>query len=248
MDPIILNRLGIVLNFVAGFLIAPDLIGIERLKKWEGSIEIRLQNLKSSTEQLIKNSSDSFLFSGITPRNEFEKASASIVWKKAIIPFIYAIFTPSWLSIASILFLYVIIIAPPILFGVSIYTLLPIIAFNSIFAYPSCRRIISDYKDENYRYYDKPVWVQRVRLIKLLLSLFYSIFIGQIFSMFIMIPLVILAALVYLISASALRFIKFFLDLNLKAFDGNDRLQGFMVGVGIVFFIIGNLFQLIATF
>jgi hypothetical protein len=40
-----LNRVGIVLNFLAGFLLAPELIGIERIKKAEKYLEILLARL-----------------------------------------------------------------------------------------------------------------------------------------------------------------------------------------------------------
>jgi len=45
-----LNRLGIILNFLAGFMLAPELIGIERLKK----IELFLKNTKLAHDMGIR--------------------------------------------------------------------------------------------------------------------------------------------------------------------------------------------------
>ena len=53
-DLILINRIGIALNFAAGFLMAPDLIGIEKLKKWEVSIESGIEKVRASTERLVK--------------------------------------------------------------------------------------------------------------------------------------------------------------------------------------------------
>jgi len=39
MDPIIANRLGLLLSFLAGFLLAPELIGQERLNRFENWLE-----------------------------------------------------------------------------------------------------------------------------------------------------------------------------------------------------------------
>ncbi len=39
MEPEVLNRIGIILNFLAGFLLAPELLGTERLEKFEDSLE-----------------------------------------------------------------------------------------------------------------------------------------------------------------------------------------------------------------
>lgn len=45
-----LNRLGIVLNFFAGFMLAPELIGLERLKIIENKIEGAFSRLITNTE------------------------------------------------------------------------------------------------------------------------------------------------------------------------------------------------------
>lgn len=51
---ILLNRIGIILNFLAGFLIAPELIGIKRIKRWESLIENRLTTMKKQSEEIIE--------------------------------------------------------------------------------------------------------------------------------------------------------------------------------------------------
>src|SRR5438105_240637 len=50
-----LNRAGIILNFLAGFMLAPDLIGLARLKKFEAALERVLQFLKSVISRIMTN-------------------------------------------------------------------------------------------------------------------------------------------------------------------------------------------------
>lgn len=45
IDLDVLNRIGIILNFLAGFMLAPDLIGTERISKFENYIELKIRNL-----------------------------------------------------------------------------------------------------------------------------------------------------------------------------------------------------------
>jgi|GEM_PF-6740948 len=45
MDFVLINRIGIVLNFLAGFMLAPELLGVERLRKAENSIESLSDNV-----------------------------------------------------------------------------------------------------------------------------------------------------------------------------------------------------------
>jgi hypothetical protein len=47
---ILLNRLGIILNLIAGFLIAPELIGEERLKRFEIWMKERLHRINKKTD------------------------------------------------------------------------------------------------------------------------------------------------------------------------------------------------------
>src|SRR3972149_12004161 len=49
-----LNRLGIILNFLAGFMLAPELIGIERLKKIELFLERVLLHVKSTLDTQLR--------------------------------------------------------------------------------------------------------------------------------------------------------------------------------------------------
>lgn len=53
MNAELLNRIGIILNFLAGFMVAPEVIGLERLKSFENSLEKLSEkyNLKESLEQ-----------------------------------------------------------------------------------------------------------------------------------------------------------------------------------------------------
>lgn len=48
------NRIGIILNFLAGFMLAPDLIGRERLLLIESKIEIKIEKLINITQKTLK--------------------------------------------------------------------------------------------------------------------------------------------------------------------------------------------------
>ncbi|MFO5493039.1 MAG: hypothetical protein ACLBM6_10965, partial [Cuspidothrix sp.] len=45
LDLDLLNRIGIILNFLAGFMLAPDLIGTKRISSFENYMESRIINL-----------------------------------------------------------------------------------------------------------------------------------------------------------------------------------------------------------
>ena len=49
-----LNRVGIILNFLAGFLLAPELIGIERIKKYEKEIKTKINILENNFREIKK--------------------------------------------------------------------------------------------------------------------------------------------------------------------------------------------------
>lgn len=53
-----LNRAGIILNFLAGFMIAPELIGLERLQNIENNIEHNISELISRAEIQLRNYGD----------------------------------------------------------------------------------------------------------------------------------------------------------------------------------------------
>ncbi|HEX6371028.1 MAG TPA: hypothetical protein VF006_19075 [Longimicrobium sp.] len=48
MDNDWVNRIGVILNFAAGFMVAPELIGLDRLRHLETRIERRLESIRSS--------------------------------------------------------------------------------------------------------------------------------------------------------------------------------------------------------
>jgi hypothetical protein len=53
LSTVVINRTGIVLNFFAGFLIAPELIGLERLRKLEENLERFFGKIKSEVLPII---------------------------------------------------------------------------------------------------------------------------------------------------------------------------------------------------
>jgi len=51
MNMVWINRIGIILDFLAAFMIAPELIGEERLRHWEEAIENRLRGTIQSLQR-----------------------------------------------------------------------------------------------------------------------------------------------------------------------------------------------------
>lgn len=53
MNAILLNRIGIVLNFLAGFMLAPELLGIERLRRIENYMDMQGSVMKHRMDVII---------------------------------------------------------------------------------------------------------------------------------------------------------------------------------------------------
>lgn len=60
MEPETLNRIGIILNFLAGFLLAPELLGTERLKRIEDFLERLAPRIADSGIHIISKTSQFF--------------------------------------------------------------------------------------------------------------------------------------------------------------------------------------------
>src|SRR6478672_7188862 len=52
MNPDWVNRTGIILNFFAGFMLAPELIGVDRLIRFEKWLETKIQSQLKRIEQV----------------------------------------------------------------------------------------------------------------------------------------------------------------------------------------------------
>jgi len=50
----LLNQIGILFNFLAGFLLAPDIFGEKKLIEWENSIKNRLRRSENLLRELAQ--------------------------------------------------------------------------------------------------------------------------------------------------------------------------------------------------
>ncbi len=106
MDFVLLNRIGIVLNFLAGFMLAPELLGVERLQKAEQRLKSTLMRIGKFTSTTKSRYFETFYMyrSGYT----FFSAGASVL-------LIYLVFVRNY-GIAATLYLMwllYLIVGPP---------------------------------------------------------------------------------------------------------------------------------------
>jgi len=205
-----LNRIGIILNFFAGFLIAPELIGIQNIKNAEQVIERTLGNYSKSLLEIrdwISTLTKELVFLGIFSLG----ACAFIAYT------IYDIYFKSHqnfqydrlgMAIATCVFM----------------GLISIGEFIKKYSYQFTLRY----------------WF--LILVSFVLGLFVP-FIAVIFY-----PLLLLFSAIVLSSHGiitvTLKLIKFMTD----KLEGDKKLQNGLLSLGIVFLILGNVLQLIATF
>ena len=204
---IILNPLGILLNFMAGFLLAPELIGIERLDKFEKWLEIKApSNLKriSSLGGVISYDPDPLDDIQVTVSNMILSVFRDIVFY--IIPFWFYIYLiiKREISIGTFHIAGLTVILTAILLHLYLF-------FFSLW-------ITVNQPTEKFGF-----------LIYLLLA---PGIVGVILSF------------ANLIIAP----VQISLRITLKILQGDKRLPSILTGIGIVFFIIGNILQFIATY
>jgi hypothetical protein len=86
-DLIWINRIGIILNFVAGFLMAPDLIGTAKLRELEFRLERKLDNILEDFRATISLFENPFrAFSTIWPA-----AGRFTITSRTIVAFTFAV-------------------------------------------------------------------------------------------------------------------------------------------------------------
>ena len=199
MDPTWFNRIGIILDLLAGFMIAPELIGEERLQRWEGRIEQFAVHTRESITRLAPMSGHRGKSSR---KREYSQESirfmahalflATLVYAWIIYHWI-ATNRPSWALLGTGFWAHLI-------FAVGwVFTLRMIIVLAKIW---------------------HPIY-----------SLMYPLGLPQFF----------VARLILWLIAGLLGRI-------VKALIGNARLQSILFSWGVIFFILGNLLQLWATY
>lgn len=239
----ILNRVGIVFNFVAGFLIAPELIGIDRLKRWENAIESSL----SSAIESLGGTRDQYSPAPTTPQEK-------MAWQLYSFGRIMAI---AFLTIVALVLILFATIGPRAILLVLVITIYLLFVLLSIFAKygeeaSSEIEKIPITEDNLEAEIDKRVRLDQVPEVRLsgLLRKYHILFLIR-FPFEAFIELLIFAlVIVFLLPVylGTLKGIEFLLGRLLKVLDGDERLQSAVVVSGIVLLILGNALQLAATF
>ncbi len=223
-----LNRFGILLNFIAGFLIAPELIGIKRLKKFEQRLEKILTTIVSKLTNWLKK---------FTTR----EAGLAILGLVLFLAFSYFFFiapllkaVSEWGFITLLILFYTKVLPNPI--GLAIILLVCL---------PTAIGVINS--DLNGR-----KWT--ISNLKPNLLKYSLMFIGSIFffplSLILSIPLIALIGVLTLVIFISYLIIILLLPIFrfiLHKLEGNNRLKSLLVFLGIIMYIIGNLLQLITS-
>lgn len=199
MDPTWLNRIGIILNFFAGFMIAPELIGQKRLQQWEGRIERFAVHTRESIHRLAP------------MRGRHDKSSGKREYSQESIRFMAHVLFLATLVYAWIIYHWIVTNRPSwALLGTSFWA-------HLIFAVG---------------------WVSALYMIIVLSRIWHPIY-------SLMYPL---GLPQFFVARLILWLVAGLLGRVARALIGNARLQSILVSWGIIFFILGNLLQLLATF
>jgi hypothetical protein len=214
-----LNRTGIILNFLAGFLMAPDIIGRQRLNRWESSIEKQLLFVVTP-------------FSKITARLlNYIKSDKTIPWllgkniERSLILFTFA-------SIAVTPGIFYFAANETGLVFISDYKPFVIFFFKTLVITLIYFKVID--------FFTKYVPDIINALVGLCLF-FFTLALG-----FIVIGVYVGIVLLFIYVIPKL--LSDLISFILKRMEGQDRFASAFVICGVVFFIIGNLLQLIASF
>jgi len=222
LDPnftIWLNRAGIILNFLAGFMLAPELIGLARLQRAEDRIERTLQTMRRVSNQLTP--------SELTPNrvvtSDFMTVYSGIYF--AILGSLLLLTISSGLDYLSA-FLFVVVLIR------AIYQVCIILTARIVKA--------SGVPDGGlHRYALKNSRLALITTVMIILGLVL---------LPVTIPIMIMLSIVVLVELVILRFVRYLLDRMIGLMLGSDRLRSILIFWGILFFIGGNLLQFVATF
>ncbi|HJQ14496.1 MAG TPA: hypothetical protein VJ830_07095 [Anaerolineales bacterium] len=232
MDNTLLNRIGIILNVLAGFLIAPELIGVERINRFQVILETRIND----NTQLLKDRTARYQHFYILDNVDYRFVLVhSLIVTLIAIGIIYSVLMRDFVLMGQFMILG---------FTLSfVYALLMI--WEHI--YPEASHEIRDIAP---RFRGRDMLANGVDSV-LLLLLAVILAITWMAASFIITIVVLLSsrrlypAAVILILLLGLQKTIGFIVLRLQ---GDDRMQTLLISWGIALFIVGNLLQLIATF
>jgi len=209
-----LNRLGIILNFLAGFMLAPELIGIERLKKIELFLERVLLHVKSTLDTQLRRGN--------------EKAGLIHILRPASV--IITLVLIIWSLQARYYFITFIAV-------LLIYFFLVSVGFALIQLNEFILEVVKVFATFGF-YSPRPIRLSRWNVIRryhFLLLTWYPL-------------LAIVPAIANLTIEPILLAINMIVSKSVRRLEGEERLRSMIVASGIVFFIVGNFLQLLATF
>lgn len=220
-EMVILNRVGIILNFLAGFMLAPELIGLRRIKKFELYTERMMNSLFFSSSKFLKPRVPDY-------NQDFYDGFNALFWKwfflvNGICALVLGLTIQHrdnplarFLSILVVLF-----------FLLQLLLLILILIFEG--------RYEIDFEIDGFH----PIVQILLRGLGILLGF---VFITMVANVFVLMNLI-------LIPLRLFYTIGFYLSRNiLIMLEGKDKLRSLIVLVGVLFFVLGNLFQFIATF
>jgi len=234
-----LNRLGIVFNFIAGFMLAPNLIGLENLAK----LEVRIRKYLSSLQIKYQDIYSDFwrrLYPG-DERHDPEKQEYLDLSYWFPLEFITTV-------ISFAIFVLGIIVSNLLFhhwyYGLLIWLILPAIGIL-LFVFSEIYQFVLELLEAIKHRTKMKEWVL-IKDAKTNTTALGSISLFFLFPTFLQIHF--LLRLPNLIAKSIFEKILDFISLILNKFREDTALQAIVVTLGIILFIIGSLFQLIATF
>lgn len=219
------NRIGIIFNFLAGFMIAPELIGIERLKRIELNIEDTLLHLSKSLVQ-------QFAYWRLKVREDLSDLSGILI---ATLTFLVPI--SILVGVLLLIHQYFLAICALVLFC-SAFALLLWIANLRIADRMCDHQEYMYYTGQRTRLPEIPKHLVRFNPLSLLLLLLMPLQLLR------LIIVVVFGGLVIV----SLRGINKLISFLIRILDGQERLRATLVSTGIIVYILGNALQLISTF
>lgn len=230
MDPNWLNRIGIILNFLAGFLIAPELIGLDRIRKAEQRLE---DSMEKVSEWATKR--------GRQVRREWQ--GSPFVYPPYNPKFYISFFVVLWTFVSVVIFLNVHSVTRTIFYVLAAWVVSEVLF---VVTWVILELLIQDVLFP--RAYKAVVRTQAAQSNR-----------SALLGLTMMIPLGCLPAslrfilgFILFVQGSPFAIIgilgKNTLSFVYRILSGHDRLRSLLVSLGIIFFILGNLLQLWATF
>jgi hypothetical protein len=218
MDDLVwLNRMGIILNLCAGFMLAPELIGLTRLQNFENFIERIMSSIRNRTIAVV------IRLRSIVPLYRDRSNLRFVTLVTFLTLFLTAVGLGYWYIIIVLLERWAHISPYHSIRIVSVYCIL-VVGYGLV-------AWLLDHSDK------------RTSTVIRRLVYWLGPFVAAV-------PLAVflLITLTFGLLGVLLDLVDKVLDATLKRLQGNKRLQALIVSTGIVFFVAGNLLQLVATF